>query len=339
MRSAVTDDNASVVITERGRPEPGAGQLLIRVDASGICGSDLRMVEMSIAGNVLGHEFTGTVVELGEGVGEFAAGDRVCAVPVLSCGSCVHCLSGDPINCATQRFLGGHRAGKNAPGSFAEFTVVDAANAMAVPDTVTRDQAALVEPLAVALKVVERAHFRTGDRLLILGAGPIGLAVLLWARTTGVAHIAVSDPVASRRELALRLGATAAVDPTGIELAPEIAEVLGAAPDVVIECVGRPGMFDEATKAVTRDGRVVIAGMHMGNEEFYMREPFLKNTTVSFCSLYTKAHFEHTLHVMAGGRLDPTPMVTHSRSLDELPEVLAAFQAPNDFGKVLVVAP
>jgi (R,R)-butanediol dehydrogenase/meso-butanediol dehydrogenase/diacetyl reductase len=338
MKAAVTDQNRSVEISERERPIPGGGQLLISVDASGICGSDLRMVDLSVAGNVLGHEFTGTVVELGSGVNEFAVGDRVCSVPFHTCQQCVYCLSGDPAGCSEAKFVGGHRDGKRVPGSFAEMTVVDAVSSLRVPDSVTRDQAALVEPLSVALKVVERARFQSGDKLLLLGAGPIGLAVLLWARTNGVGRILVSDPVASRRELALRLGASRVVDPTSRDVGEFFAESFGAAPEVVIDCVGRAGMFDQALKLAANDGRVVIAGMHMGNDEFYMREPFLKNLTISFCALYTKAHYEHTLQMLASGQLDPTPMITHRIGLDELPDTLAALRAPNEFGKVLVLS-
>lgn len=319
MRTAVTDDQGSVVLLERERPEPGPGQLLIKVEASGICGSDLHMLELAHSGNVLGHEFVGTVV---------GSGRRVCAVPVHSCQACAACLTGHPIECPSAKYMGGHRAGKKADGSFAEYTVVDEASSITIPDTVSRDQAAFVEPLAVALKAVEKARFEINDRLVILGAGPIGLAVLLWARTNGVGHVTVSDPVAPRRAAALALGATAAVAP----------EELEGAPDVVIECAGRPGMFDQAVRLVRREGRVVVLGMHMHDDTFHPREPLLKNVTVSFCAQYAKAHFEHTVRILANGQLDPTPVITHRVALDELPRITRELRTPNAFGKVLVLS-
>jgi (R,R)-butanediol dehydrogenase/meso-butanediol dehydrogenase/diacetyl reductase len=160
MIATITDAHRSVQVVERDRPAPGWRQLLIRVDASGICGSDLRLLDLGIAGRVLGHEFTGTVVELGAAAEGFAPGERVCAVPTHSCQRCVACLSGDPINRPDMHYMGTHREGIDAPGSLAEYAVIDAGAALPVPEPVTRDQAAMVEPLAIALKVVERARLQ-----------------------------------------------------------------------------------------------------------------------------------------------------------------------------------
>lgn len=332
MRAATTTDTQSVVVTEAPRPTPGTGQLLLRVDAAGICGSDLHALHMLPAGVVLGHEFTGTVVETGPDTDAAVPGDRVVALPVHSCQRCAACLSGDPITCSRAAYLGT----PGTAGAFAEYVVVDASAAVTVPDTVDDERAALVEPCAIGLKVFLAAQAQPWDRVLVLGAGPIGLAVAQWALLTGIADVTVSDPVESRRELALRLGATAAVDLT--VLPPEsVEEALGGAPPVVIECVGRPGTVDDAMRVVASEGTVVVAGIHGTREEFDRMAPFLKNVTVRFSSWYRVDHYRHTVRMIAAGRLDPLPMVTHRIALDDLASTVAALHTPRGYGKVLVL--
>jgi (R,R)-butanediol dehydrogenase/meso-butanediol dehydrogenase/diacetyl reductase len=334
MRAAVTDDAGHVVVQEREVGRPGDDQLLIKVDASGICGSDLHALEAFGAGMVLGHEFTGVITQIGSAVRGFTLGDRVCALPAHSCGQCARCLAGDPIRCPQAAYLGT----PVADGAFADYIVVDAGAAVLIPPHVTREQAALVEPMAIGLKVFERGRPAPNDVLLIMGAGPIGLAVVLWARAGGVGRIVVSDPVQSRRELARSLGATHAVDPTTQDLPRYFETHFGAVPQVVIECAGKPGTFDQAATVVGYEGKIVIAGMHMEPEEFGRLQPFIKNVTASFCCWYTKAHYAHTVHMIAEGRIDPVAMVTHRICLEELSAALTALKTPNDYGKILVLA-
>lgn len=331
MRASITTSDHRTEISEGSRPEPDAGQLLLQVQASGICGTDLHLLGMLGPGVTLGHEFTGTVAALGDGVDGFEIGERVVALPAIACKQCRACLNGDPVNCRSAKYLGG-----DLPGSFAEYVVVDAQASVPVPAEVSIEAAALVEPLAVTLKIFERASVRAGDRVLILGAGPIGLGVTMWARASGAGLIAVSDPVETRRQLALHLGATHAVDPAVEDLEQFAAHELDGSPEVVIECAGRPGLFAAATSVVAGGGRVVVAGMHMGTEEFNQRTPFLKNLEVVFSSWYTVRHYRHAVQLLSDGRIDPTPMVTHRITLDEVDQALRELASPNEYGKVLV---
>ena len=333
MKATVTTHDRRVEIREVDRPTPGAGQLVLKVEASGICGTDLHLLEALGAGVTLGHEFTGSVSARGDGVEGFEVGDRVVALPAISCKTCVACLSGDPINCPSARYIGG-----TADGAFAEYILVDAQASLRVPDEVSTDAAGIVEPLAVTLKIFEKAAARPGDRLLVLGAGPVGLGVTLWARASGVASIIVSDPVASRRDLASQLGATAVVDPTTADLTEFCDDRLGAAPEIVVECVGRPGLFEQATRVVAPEGRIVVAGMHLGQEGFKQQTPFLKNLTVVFSSWYAVRHFRHAVDMLAAQRIDPMAMITHRIGLEDLDRTLEALRTPNEYGKVLVHA-
>jgi len=158
----------------------------------------------------------------------------------------------------------------------------------------------------------------------------------MWSRANGAGTIVVSEPVASRRQLATELGATHVVDPLATDLATFLANETGGPPSVVIECAGRPGTLEDATNFAGYDGTIVIAGMHMQSEGFHRMSAFLNNLTVRFCCWYTVRHYRHTLQMLAAGRIDPGPMITHRVRLDELDEALQRLKTPNDLGKVLV---
>lgn len=334
MRAALITEDHKLRLGSVDDPALGEGQLLLAVAISGICGTDLHLVHSAPAGLVLGHEFTGTVERVGPGVSGFERGDQVCSVPAMGCDHCVACLSGDPIHCDSVRAIGGS-AGK-ARGSFADYVVVNASQSVLVPAGVSAEQAALVEPLAVGLNILRRARMFPAEKLLILGAGPIGLAIVLWARQQGISEIVVSDPVASRRKLAQMLGATRVADPVTEDLAALCARELGGAPEVVIECAGRPGLLADAIALVAPYGRVVLAGLHFEEERFMRFPPLLKEISIEFPNFTRLEGFRHTLALLGQGRLDPSAMVTHQVGFAELPRMVEALRTPNDFGKVLI---
>lgn len=334
MHAAVLHGRHHVTIEEVNVPAPGPGEILLKVERAGICGSDLHIIESDSAqAAVLGHEFAGTVAELGPGVERFKLNDGICSLPMIGCGRCVHCLSGDPAHCPTTRMIG-----MNMPrnGAFAEYVIVGEKETFLLPPGVDAALGALVEPLAVGLKMVEAVHWKPGETLAVLGAGPVGLAVVVWARALGFGDIVVSDPVQARRELALKLGATAVCDPSCEEVAGFCERELGGAPHLVIECIGRPGSLDLACALARRGGRAVIGGLHMYEESTRRIVPFLKELKISYCMMYEARHFDYTLKMLAQGRIDPRPMITREVSLSELPATMAALAQPNAFGKILV---
>ena len=333
MKAVLTTDEHSLTVGEAPAPRPGPREMLLRVTRAGICGSDLHALEMIRRGGiVLGHEFTGVVEALGEGVTRFAVGDRVCSVPAVGCGACIHCLEGEPIFCAQRSVIGGTYG-----GAFAEFLLVGESWSVRVPDNVSDDLAGLAEPLAVGLRVVERSGVGAGASVLVLGAGPVGLAVTLWARFFGAGQIIVSDPVGSRRDLALRLGAHVAVDPTTEDLGDACVEHLGEAPGIVIECAGRPGMLELACQLAGNKGTVVLAGLHGQPETFHRLTPLLKELSVVFPNFTSRRGFEVVLDMLSQGRIDPSAMISHRIGLADLPATIKAMRQPNDMGKVLVL--
>ena len=211
----------------------------VRLDiaACGICGSDLHMAHAPQTfglseGDVLDHEFAGTISELGTEVSDLAIGDRVAASPIRGCGRCDLCRSGEPAWCPDMS-LGG--------GGYAETAVVTARQCRRVPEGVSLADAALAEPAAVALHAVMRAPFKPGARVLVLGAGPIGLLVAYWARRFGALDVVVADIVTNQAERAKSIGATR-FEISDDSLAQRL-EDKGGLPEIVYECVGKPGAY------------------------------------------------------------------------------------------------
>lgn len=321
-------------LTKAVIPSPGPNEVLVRVDRVGICGSDLHLLPIAPQGGVIGHEFVGTVSALGANVSKLVVGDRVCSMPCISCGRCQHCLSGNPIQCEQVRYHGsGEEAGM---GGFGEYVLAGGAECIKLPERISISTAALIEPIAVGLHLFERAKVGVDEHLVILGAGPIGLTVVLWARSMGVTKILVSDPVAARRDIALAMGATAVVDPIEEDLAEACQSIWDCLPEVIIECMGRAGRFDIATSTIRRGGRVVIGGMMFESETIDSMTPFMKNISVEYVIQYEMKHFYHTVNMLEQGRIDPTPMISAEISLNELPAMMQTLLKPNELCKVLV---
>lgn len=321
-------------LTEGAKPIPGANEAVLRVDRVGICGSDLHILPIVAIGSVIGHEFVGTVSEVGSSVTTLSVGDRVCSLPCIGCGDCEPCLSGDPMKCSQVRMHGsGEEPGL---GGFAEYVLVGENECVKLPESLDAATAALIEPLTVGLHLVERAGIALNEHLVVLGAGPIGLTVVLWARALGVAQILVSDPVAARRDVALRMGATAVLDPSSVDLAEACQEQWGCLPEVVIECMGRAGRFDIATQTVARNGRVILGGMMLEPETVDSMTPFIKGVSVEYVIQYAMKHYYHTVDMLAQGRIDPTPMISAEIPLEELPLMMQVLEKPNELCKVLV---
>jgi (R,R)-butanediol dehydrogenase/meso-butanediol dehydrogenase/diacetyl reductase len=333
VRAAVfTSGQPCLSVQQIPDPTPGPGDLILRVDACGICGSDLHMAHALKGqdGIVFGHEFCGTVVAVGGEAPGYREGDRVVGLPLFGCGHCSACLSGAIEKCPQAELTGAQR-----PGAYAEFVAVSAAESFPVPEGLSDDLGALVEPLAVAHHALERSPREPGEPVLVLGAGPVGLGVALWARTLGAREVVVSDPVAHRRALAKRIGATA-VDPTNDDVAAAFADLTGGPPKVVLECVGRPGVIAQAMDLAATDGHVTLVGACMAPDTFHPLVPTTKELTLQFVVYYRRRDFSQTLAQLSSGRLDPMPLVSGHVGLDELPARFDALLGENSDCKVLI---
>lgn len=325
MRAATLGHDGSFEVAEHPDPTPGPGELVLRVTGCGICGSDLKTRPLLPAGTVMGHEMCGEVVEVGPDVdGAWRPGRHAAVLPVRSCGRCAHCTAGFVAHCAEAALIG---LG-GAPGGFGELVRVAADLSFPLPDDVPVEWGPLVEPFAVGLHTARLADIQQGDRVLVIGGGPVGLTTVAWARRLGAGPITLSDPAATRRDAADAFGTTAAVDPT--------TEDLGGPYDVVIECVGKPGLLDAATGAVDVRGRIVLAGVCGEPDTFLPLVPLLKEATIRFSVYYRTEEFRRVIDAFADGSLDPSPLVTRTIGYAELDATFASLATTPDDVKVML---
>lgn len=324
MRAAVIGAGAGFGVETLPDPSPGPGELVLRVTGCGICGSDLKMRSAMAPGTVMGHELCGEVVAVGAGVEGWRAGTRAAVLPVFSCGACPACRAGDVALCPQAALLG---VG-GAPGGFAEYVRASAAHTFALPDALPPAFGPLVEPFAVALHAARTAAVGPDDRVLVVGGGTIGLATAAWARALGAAAVTLSDPLAHRREAAARLGATAVVDPT--------AEEVGGPYEVVVECVGKPGMLDVCAGAAGTHGRVVMAGLCIEPDPFLPLTGLLKELSIRFAVYYRPDEFAATVEAFAAGRIDPAPLLSRTVGLGQLDAAFASLVGDTAELKIVV---
>jgi threonine dehydrogenase-like Zn-dependent dehydrogenase len=322
-------------ITTVSDPSPRPGEVIVATRCCGICGSDLHMTsggEIGFpAGCIMGHELAGDVVALGSDVDNVSIGDRVAVLPVLSCGSCVPCRLGRPAQCATFQVLG---CGV-IPGGYAEYARAMASLCLRLPDNLTYEDGALMEPLSVALRGVGFAQMRPGSRVLVLGAGPIGLSAIFWARRMGGSRIAAAAPSNRRAVLSQALGADSFVV-LGPDMKSEVMDRLGGAPDVVIECTGQPGMIATAIDNVVFGGIIVILGFCPRQDSFLPAAGVVKEATIRFSMIYDIRDYRHTLATLASGVLEPRIMITDHIDLPQLPEMFEALRHRNNQCKVMI---
>ncbi len=343
MKAAVLKEiGKPLVLEDVPDPAPEANELVLKVGACGICGTDLHMSDNSdpdvgwrvLPPNcVMGHEFAGEVVEMGRAVGDgWHLGDRVTALPWIGCGQCADCLAGRGFRCKSGKM----RASAELPGAYADYARVGAYEAVRLPDNVSFREGALVEPLAVGLNAVRRAQLRPGDRVMIVGAGPVGLSVALWCRFYGAQHIVVSDLVAARAERALSLGATAAVDASRGNVPEQVADAAGGTSRVVFDCVGVPGSLQLAIDYAPHDARIVVVGLCMAGDHWFPTKALVKELEISFSFIYRQEDFDTVVQLLGQGRIDAAPMISDRIGLSEFSEAFEALKQPSGQIKVML---
>ncbi len=257
MTAAVYVGDGLLEVEQVPLPQPQPGELLVEVSVCGICGSDLHLVLDRYArpGAILGHEWSGVVVSADSAGDDWDVGDRVVFTPTPGCGSCRPCRRGRPSVC-----LGRQQSDmREMRGAFAEYLTVSSANALRIPRTLDDRGAALAEPTAIALHAIELADVRADDRVLITGAGPVGLVITAVLAARGVTDVTVSEPVASRRRRALAIGASEAIEPGNLA-EPALGVTVPGAYTVAFECSGRADAAEQALGQLDRAGTLVFVG-------------------------------------------------------------------------------
>jgi 2-desacetyl-2-hydroxyethyl bacteriochlorophyllide A dehydrogenase len=340
MKAAVFKEVGTPLVVENvPDPEPDPRGLVMKVAYCGVCGTDLHATREGLTtaccGQILGHEYVGEIAEVGaQAEGDWQIGDKVCALPFIACGHCLPCAAGRFFECQDKKV-----AGVDAPGGYAEFVATGAQETIRLPDGLDLESAALVEPLAVGIHAVRVANLKAGSRVMIIGAGPIGLTVALWARFFGAREVVVSELAASRADLAVKMGATRVIrpDPSGgaEQLLQQFIDVAGGPPEVIFECVGAPGLLQQCIEMAPQRGQIVPVGVCEQPDNIMPFFGLIKELQIQFAIAYTRDDFDTCLAMLAENRIDVSAMVTDIVGLDELPEAFEALRTPSHQCKVL----
>jgi (R,R)-butanediol dehydrogenase / meso-butanediol dehydrogenase / diacetyl reductase len=326
MRAAITTSAGDFAVADLPDPTPAPDQLVVRVAACGVCGSDIKAQPIMPPGTVMGHEFGGDVVAAGSDASAsgWREGMTVAILPVVSCGVCAWCSRGDVAHCSSVRFIG---MGSDA-GGFADFAVVPARHAFGIPGGLPVRYAALVEPFAVSLHSAAVAEIGPGDHVLIVGAGGVGLTTLAWARARGAERITVADPALTRRAVAQAMGAT--------DVLTSVADADDESYDVLVECVGRPELVEACVAPARALGRITIAG---ACDQPISVEPIsglLKELTFRFSLAYRPNDFRMVIDAFATGVIDPAPAMGPVVDFDRVGAAFEMVRTAAAEGRVLV---
>ncbi len=346
MRAAVMRD-WQLRVDDVPDPTPGPGQVLTKVLACGICGSDLhllvhgeesrKLADELAAGRppdpmapivfdpmrdtVMGHEFCCEVLELGAGCDNLAVGDVVVGMPMAFDPNGVHALG----------FSNAYN------GGYAEMMVVNELLAIKVPTGLPSHIAALTEPLAVGVHAVAKSRITGGDAALVIGLGPVGLACIAELRMKGIGPIIAADFSPKRRQLAEQLGADVVVDPREVPAIEAWRKADGMRPLVIFEAVGVPGMIEQAMRMAPKDARILVVGVCMQEDRLHPLVGISRELNIQFALAYTPVEFNDSLHAIAEGKVDLTPWLTGTVDIDGVPQAFNDLGDPDEHAKILVV--
>jgi threonine dehydrogenase-like Zn-dependent dehydrogenase len=338
MRAAVMR-GGRLVVDRLADPEPGPGEILVRTLACGICGSDLHALRhgqqlvdaaresgvpflMDPARDVvMGHEFCAEVVDFGPDTQRTVrVGDRIVSMP----------LAVGPAGAEAVGYSNDY------PGGYGELMRLSELFMLPVPNGLATEHAALTEPMAVGVHAVAKARLEPGDAPLVIGCGPVGLAVVAALRLRGAEPIVAADFSPARRALAERMGAHLVVDPARRPAIEAWQEIAGARPAVVFECVGVPGLLDRIMRDAPRESRIVVAGVCMEDDRIRPMLGIHKELSVQFVLGYTPMEFADTLRDLAEGRIAAAPVITGRVGVDGVPAAFETLARPDEHAKILV---
>jgi L-iditol 2-dehydrogenase len=311
-------------LEELPRPEPAPGEVLLKIASVGVCGSDVHYYTEGRIGDavvtdpiVMGHEFSAWVAGLGEGVEGLEVGQLVAVEPAVSCGACESCQHGHPNLCPHVLFCGT----PPIDGVFAEYAVKPAENCFPLPEGFTPVRGALLEPLGIAIHTVDLAHLKAGDTVAVLGAGPIGLLTAAVAQAAGASQIAMTEPLAYRREFALRYAADAALNPDTTDVVAEIMELTGGrGVDVAFEAAGAEETPDQAARVTRPGGKVVVAGIPSDDRMTFTAGVVRRKGLTIKLVRRMKHTYPRAIRLVQRGMIDVDPVATHVFPLERIAE-------------------
>ncbi len=324
-----------VRMEERPMPQVGPNDVLVEVKAVGVCGSDVHYYEHGRIGTyvvrqplILGHESAGVIVSVGADVNQGRVGERVAIEPGIPDGVCEQCRAGHYNLCPNVRFFGT----PPIDGAFANYVVVPQQFAYALPDNMSNEEGAMIEPLSVGLWACRKAGLRGGDSVLITGAGPIGMLAMKVAFALGVAVVTITDVSSQRLEMARQLGATRTINVAEQPLAQA-----GVQADVLLECSGNQYALMEGIRSLRPSGMAVVVGMNPG-EELSVPMSFIQNREITLTGTFRYANtYADAIALVASGRIDVRSIITGRYPLESAEQALQATkQDPTNIKSIVV---
>lgn len=333
MKAIVLDHTGVETVGDVPDPTPVTGGVVVKVDFCGICGSDLHAHQQGFeTGVVLGHEFAGEIIEIGSGVTDYRVGDRVCVNPNGDwCGRCTFCRAGEHNLCTD---LPRTAIGVARHGGMAPYAAVPARTLHRLPDNVTTEQGAWVEPLATALRGVRRSGVAMGDSAIVFGGGPIGLLVITLLRAMGASRITAFEPSPARAAKAAEVGADLVVDP--LTSAPEtVFADLANAPQHAFECSGAPSAVESALRVLRPRGVLTVTGLARKPPSYQASDLLLKELTIRGSYIYD-GEFTQAIDLLDRGVFDVAPLTSGVRGIEGGPDAFADMRSAADLVKVLL---
>ncbi|TSA23176.1 alcohol dehydrogenase [bacterium] len=321
MKVALFEKPHQLKVTHKDLRKLNEDEVLVKVTACGVCGTDLHIVEGSSRSSppvVLGHEYAGIITDVGNEPNGFAPGDHVAVDPNIACGTCFYCRRGDVHLCKNLRALG-----VDIDGGMAEFCIVPSSQLYRLPSTLTLEQAAFIEPLSCAVHGIDRAQIRAGDTVVILGGGTVGLLMLQLATISGASRVIVVEPVEWKRGIATRIGAFEVLDPTVVKVFECIMDLTGEGADVVIECAGRPETTSLSLTLARRGGTVEWFGVCPLGATVQVEPNSVYFKELTIVGSYVNPHtFDRSIALIAANKISFRDFVIDKFPLDRVHEAL-----------------
>ena len=325
MKAGVFYGKESLIIEDLKMPQPNDDEIVIKVMACGICGTDIHIFDgdegaaSTPKGTVLGHEFSGIVTEIGKNVKNVNVGDRVCVDPNKLCGSCYWCRNAIGHFCKNMVGIG-----TTVNGGFAQYCKIPESQAYKFSDSLSFSEAAMTEPVACCLHGIDLCNIKTDDMVLIIGGGMIGMIMIQLARVSGAAKIIVIETQEDKHSILAGLGADLVINPINEDVSKMLSENGIERVSKVIECVGKTATMEQAIKLAGKKATVMLFGLTAPNDEIRIKpfEVFKKELTIkaSYINPYTQ---KRALEMIESGRIDVSSMIYEKIPLERLPDVLA----------------
>jgi threonine dehydrogenase-like Zn-dependent dehydrogenase len=327
-------------------PVPKAGEVLVKVHAVGICGSDIERVLKTGSWHyptTLGHEFSGEIVEIGEEIEKFKVGDRIVANPMLSCGECEYCTSGMPNMCENYKYIG-----SSVNGAFAEYVPVREKNLFHLPDNVDYITGATIDPITIALHGVRQAKLEAGTDAVVFGCGPVGLFVIEWLKALGAEKVIAVDVVKEKLDIALKLGATIAINSLEVDPVEKLNEFTGGnGMALAFNITSTPITIDQAIKSLGKHGQLVCIGTPHSNvtismegfERILRREIKVMGSWCYTFPAHPNNEWQTAIDFVEEGKIISEPIISHKLKLEQVSDAFKMIKEKKEYFNKIIFLP